>query len=155
MKAIVVLGLLAACAAPVSAQTWSREQQEIIEQIRRCNDGWVASIEEKRFQAYGAVCPETRNALFWYPGSAKPAPYGGPDGVWSQSSAQNRTVSWHDMRPVTVQVDGDLAFIYYAVTWIVEANTGETRRAPSHRLTVFQRLNGRWLMAGGTIAAAN
>ena len=101
------------------------------------------------------MCPETRDARYWYPGSKAPSPYGGPDGVWARSSAANRAVSWQDLKPVAVHIDGDVALAYYAVTWTVEPNSGEPRRNPSHRLTVFRRVNGQWLMAGGTIAAAN
>jgi hypothetical protein len=54
-----------------------------------------------------------------------------------------------------MQVDGDLALIYYAVTWTVEPVNGAIRQRPSHRLNVFKRVNGRWLMAGGTVTAAN
>jgi hypothetical protein len=150
---IVVAGLLAA--SPVAAQNWSHEQQAVIDQIKRCNDGWVESIARKTFELYAKTCPETRDARFWYPGSAAPSQYGGPDGVWSRSSAANRAVSWQDLKAITVQIDGDVALIYYAVTWTVFPTSGESRRAPSHRLTVLRRINGQWLMAGGTIAAAN
>jgi Domain of unknown function (DUF4440) len=74
--------------------------------------------------------------------------------VWSRSSAANRAVSWQDLKPISVQIDGDVALIYYSVTWTVVPMSGESRRNPSHRLTVFRRVNGQWLMAGGTIAAA-
>jgi hypothetical protein len=80
---------------------------------------------------------------------------GGPDGVWIRSSGANRAVSWQDLKPITVQIDGDVALAYYAVTWTVVPMSGESRPNPSHRLTVFRRSNGKWLMAGGTIAAAN
>jgi hypothetical protein len=150
---IVVVGLLRA--SPVSAQTWTHEQQAVIDQIKRCNDGWVESIARKTFELYATPCPEAPEARFWYPGSAAPMPYGGPDGVWSRSSAANRAVSWQDLKPITVQIDGDVALAYYAVTWTVFPTSGESRRNSSHRMTVFRRVNGQWLMAGGTIAAAN
>lgn len=155
MKRIIILVGVWLVASPVSAQNWSPGQQAVIDQIKRCNDGWVESIAKKAFELYATSCPETKDARFWYPGSAAPAPYGGPEGVWSRSSAANRAVSWQDLKPITVQIDGDVALIYYAVTWRVFPNSGEPRPAPSHRLTVFRRVNGLWLMAGGTIAAAN
>jgi hypothetical protein len=149
---IIVIGVL--FASPVSAQLWSPGEQSVIDQITRCNDAWMESIARKTFEVYAKSCPETREARFWYPSSAAPSPYGGPDGVWSRSSAANRAVSWQDLKPITVQIDGDVALAYYAVTWTVVPHSGESRQAPSHRLTVFRRVNGHWLMAGGTIAAA-
>ena len=137
------------------AQNWSAHQKEIIEQVRRCNDGWVASIRQKDFNTFDAVCPATSDAVFWYTGSDAPAPYGGPKGVWIGSSSGNRSVTWEELQPLTVQIDGDLAFIYYAVTWTREPNSGGMLRSRSRRMTVFQRRNGQWLMAGGTIATVS
>ena len=137
-----------------SAQSWSSAQQEIIEQVRRCNDAWVTSIAEKRFEIYDLACPATEQAVFWYTASDRPQTYKGPNGLWAYSSSNNRAVSWRDLEPITVQVDGDLAFIYYTVTWTVVPNSGGPRPNPSRRFTVFQRRNGRWLMAGGSVAPA-
>lgn len=94
-----------------TGQTWSPAQQEIIEQIKRCNDAWVSSIEQKRFEVYDAVCPATDQAVFWYTGrDGAPAPYKGSNGLWTTSqSSQNRAFSWGDLEPVTVQIDGDVA----------------------------------------------
>ena len=67
-RIIITIGLL--CASPVSAQSWSPDQQAAIDQVRRCNDGWVESVAHKKFELHTSVCPETRDARFWYPGSA-------------------------------------------------------------------------------------
>jgi ketosteroid isomerase-like protein len=147
MNPVIVAVLLQA------AQSWSPAQQEIIEQIKRCNDAWVASIEQKRFEVYDAVCPATEQAVFWYTARDAPVAYKGSTGLWAGSSSQNRTVSWRDLEPVSVQVDGDVAYIYYAVTWTVEPQSGPKGDNRSRRLTVFHKRNGRWHMSGGSIAA--
>jgi ketosteroid isomerase-like protein len=138
-----------------TGQTWSPAQQEIIEQIKRCNDAWVSSIEQKRFEVYDAVCPATDQAVFWYTGrDGAPAPYKGSNGLWTTSqSSQNRAFSWGDLEPVTVQIDGDVAYFYYGVTWSFESNEGTRTNNRSRRLTVFQKRNGRWYMSAGSIAA--
>ena len=147
MNPVIVAVLLQA------AQSWSPAQQEIIEQIKRCNDAWVASIEQKRFEVYDAVCPATEQAVFWYTGRDVPVAYKGSNGTWAMSSSLNRAVSWRDLEPVTVQVDGDVAYAYYAVTWSFEPHSGPKSDNPSRRLTVFHKRNGRWLMSAGSIAA--
>jgi len=152
---ISLVALFVTSPAIVPAQRWSTQQQEIIDQVRRCNDGWVASIEQRRFEAFDAVCPQTADAVFWYSAADRPVPYRGSNGFWSSTVAGIRSESWRDLQPVAVNVEGDLALIYYSVTWTLVPNTGEARDVPSRRLTVFQRRNGRWLMAGGTIAPAS
>ena len=152
MNLVVLPAALAAPLAP-PAQSWSPAQQEVIEQVRRCNDAWVASHVDRRFEVYDAVCPATEHAVFWYTGSEAPVTYKGPDGVWARSAAANRGYAWQDLQPVAVQVDGDVAYIYYSVTWLPEPKTGPAVPRRSRRLTVFQRRNGGWLMSGGSIAA--
>lgn len=153
MKRIIIIVVAWLGTSPVSAQSWSPAQQAVIDQITRCNDGWVESIARKTFELYATSCPETRDALYWYTSLAAPIPYGGADGMWSRSSAANRGVSWRDLKPGTVHIDGDVALVYYEVTWTTEPVSGEGRPATSRRFTVFRRVNGRWLMAGGTITA--
>jgi len=156
MNPILVLVLLAS--GPVelqapSAQKWSPAQQEIIDQIRRCNDAWVAAHVEKRFEVYDSVCPATEQAVFWYTGGdGTPVTYNGAKGTLAASILKTRGVSWKDLQPVAVQVDGDVAYIYYSVTWIPEPETGPASPRPSRRLTVFQFRGDRWLMSGGSIA---
>ena len=137
-----------------SVQGWSAAQQEIIDQVRRCNEAWVMSITEKRFEVFDAACPATEGAVFWYTTNAAPETYKGPNGLWAKSSSGNRSVSWSDLQPVAVQVNGDVAFIYYSVTWTLLPNSGQSVSHPSRRFNVFQRRNGRWLMSGGSVAPA-
>ena len=146
MNHIILNAVLAAL------QPWSPAQQEIIDTIKRCNDAWVASIAQNRFDVYDSACPATDRAVFWYTASETPVTYKGPEGLWAFAAKQNRAVSWRDLETLGVQVDGDVAYIYYSVTWTAEPNAGGVVHKPSRRLTVFQRRNGRWLMAAGSVA---
>lgn len=152
MTRMLLLVALVLAIRMVSAQTRSAGERELIDQLARCNDGWSESIARKDYALFATVCPETSEAVFWYGGDA-PVRYGGPNGLWSTSSASNRSVSWRDLQPVAVQIDGDTALVYYSVVWTVQPNDGQPQQRPSRRLTVFRRHDGRWLMAGGTVAA--
>ena len=152
MNTIVWLAVLGTgLGAPI--QSWSPAQQEIIDQIRRCNDAWVASHAEKRFEIYDSACPATDEAVFWYTGGAAPERYKGPNGVWASSIGRNRSIAWQDLQPVVVTVDTDVAYIYYSVTWTPQPVAGPALPRTSRRLTVLQRHKGKWIMSGGTIAA--
>jgi hypothetical protein len=41
----------------VSAEGWSPSQQAVIDQVRRCNDGWIESIRHKAFERLTTVRP--------------------------------------------------------------------------------------------------
>lgn len=154
MKTACVFVLLITWPASGSAQSWSNEQQELIAQVKRCNDGWSDSIKHKKYELFERACPETEGAVFWYTNAEKPVVYEGATGLWSGSVAANRSATWSDLQATVIQIDGDLGLIYYSVVWTVEPNTGEARAVPTRRLTVFRRRNGSWLMAGGSVAPA-
>jgi ketosteroid isomerase-like protein len=136
------------------AQSWSNEQQELIAQVKRCNDGWSESIKHKKFDLFQTACPETAGAVYWYTNAERPVKYEGATGFWRGSADANRGATWTDLQPTEIQIDGDLGLIYYSVVWTVEPKAGEARQTPTRRLTVFRRVGQRWLMAGGSIASA-
>ena len=152
-KTVLVFVLLITWSTSGSAQTWSSEQRDLIAQVKRCNDGWSESIKQKKFDLFRMACPETASAVYWYTNPEKPVKYEGATGFWRGSADANRSATWTDLQPIEIQIDGDLGLIYYSVVWTVETKAGETRQAPSRRLTVFRRVDKRWLMAGGSIAS--
>lgn len=152
-NAFVAAALFFAAPTWLSSQTWSPPEQAIIDLVARCNDGWSESIQRKDFNLFTRACPETSDAVYWYTDGEAPQVFAGPDGVWSRASVRQKRASWEGLRAVKVQIHGDVALIYYSVVWVVDLISGEIRRNPSRRLTVFRRQNGRWLMAGGSIGA--
>jgi len=148
-----VCALLMAWSTSGSAQSWSREQLELIAAVERCNDGWSESIKHKKFELFQTACPETASAMYWYTNAQKPVKYEQATGAWRGSADANRSATWADLQPIVIQIDGDLGLIYYSVVWTVEPNAGDRRQSPTRRLTVFRRVGQRWLMAGGSIAS--
>ncbi len=149
----ILIFALAAAPMLAEAQDWSPAQQEIIDVIARCNDGWSQSLAAKEFQIFATVCPESPATVFWYTGRDTPIKYSGETGLWRLAAASGAVYSWSRLVPKTVDVNGDLALIYFDVTWVVEPPTGEKRTNPSRRLTVLRRTDGHWTLVGGAITA--
>jgi ketosteroid isomerase-like protein len=139
---------------PVStlAQSWSQAQLQIIDQTRRCNDGWSRSVEAKDFDLFADACPQADGAVYWYTNTPTPVAYAADKDVWPNAAASGNRVEWGSFEPNTVLVTGDTALIYYSIVWTIIAPDGGIVRAPSRRLSVFERRDGSWLMAGGQIS---
>ncbi len=103
---------------------------------------------------YTNACPTDDNALWWYATSEEPGVLGGPNGMWRSASSQLAGVTWHSFEAVAVQIFGDIALVYYAVTWAPELPTGTVMQIPSRRTTTFQRRGNTWLQVGGMIGYA-
>jgi hypothetical protein len=142
-----LLVLLALPTAASDARTFTTEQQAVIDQVRRCNDAWTASVAERRYEIFSAACPHEEGALWWYP-DVEPGPF---RAVW-ENSVRLAGITWRDLEPVAVTIDGDLALVYYVVTWSPTAITGETAAFTTRRLTVMRLREGAWVQMGGSIA---
>jgi hypothetical protein len=145
----ILAAIVSVAALAASNQSWSPEQEAVIEQIRRCNSAWTASVAEKRYEVFTAACPHEEGALWWYP-DVEPGPF---RAVW-ENSVRLARVTWRDLEPLAVAIDGDLALVYYVVTWSPTAISGETATFTTRRLTVMLRRAGVWVQMGGSIAPA-
>jgi hypothetical protein len=90
--------------------------------------------------------------VFWYTGGPAPITCGGDSGLWVSSAATGNLPTWSNLVPNTVQVQGDLALIYFEVLWTINTPDGQALQNPSRRMLVMRRVDGRWLVAGGTVA---
>jgi ketosteroid isomerase-like protein len=145
----VLVIVLANIAIAVNAQTFSAEQQAVIDQVRRCNDGWTAAVAGRDFERFADACPHDADALWWYTDTDQPGTFAQ---VFAFSSGQAARNQWRDFVPVSVRIDGDHAFVYYEITWQPTTADGETRTAPSRRFTAMRRDGGVWVQIGGSIA---
>lgn len=151
MRTRLVGTLLAFVASAAMGQSFSPDQQAVIDQLLRCHDGWSAAVAEKRLERFTDVCPHTESALWWYTDIEQPGTF---RQVWD-GGLQGGIVRnpWRDLLPVAVVIDGDIALVYFEVTWQPSTAGGETRTVRSRRLTVFQRQNDEWAQIGGAIAS--
>lgn len=152
IRFLLLSSLFGFAVASMGQQTVNREDA-VLDQIRACNDGWVESIKRDDFAAFESVCPREPDAWFWYQNREAPVALGGADGLWTAQSPQMRDIAWENLELVRMRFVGDLALVYYTVTWIPEMVDAEPVRLRSRRFTVLHQVDGVWVQAGGTIMA--
>jgi hypothetical protein len=135
-----------------AAQPWTSDQQELLDLVAQCNDGWAESHREDDFRIFVEACPELPGAMAWYTGSPARVQYSANDEFWSGANRSGAEFSWEFQEPIDIFVDRDVAAVYFPVVWTIEAPDGTTVRVPSRRMSTLVRRNGRWLFAASSIA---
>ena len=132
-------------AVPSSGQTWTAEEQTLIDQVERC---WVLWAEED-FDAYARGCPNDPAMRFWFMHEGMPNLGPNQWKEWAKANWPRYHFFYHEIRPVAIRTFGDVALYYYWVTYQMENPNGIVESASEVRLEVFQRRDGRWVGIGG------
>jgi Domain of unknown function (DUF4440) len=150
MKTLTLVLLLI---IPLSAQAqeWTTEQQEVLDHIQACWDAW----ETKVYDNWVEVCRPAKNELWWTTSEALP---GNLEYDRKLSEAQWKTSEieylWNEIRPLAVQIHGDVALVYfYALfSWTED---GEEVSAEQKRFEAFRKVDGQWMVIGGMVVPTN
>jgi len=135
------------------AQNWTTEQQEVIDHIKSCWDGWVKALEEKNFDIWAEVCPFDEDAAYWFTFSGTPAIGTGIQkrGLTGGLFLKWKKVDWLDLRPISIKIDGDVALVHFYGVWVEEDYKGEVSQTEDKRFEVFRKKDGQWTFIGGMV----
>ena len=148
---LVLIALL--IAVPGSAQQWTQEEQSVIDHVKSCWDAWVDALADETPDRFFQACPEDENAHYWWTSDAAPQNRESVERSWSQIREVDD--DWADLRPIHVNVFGDVAIIQFYGYW--KANTPDGLVRTQHKRTeVFQQRGGGWVFLGaqGTPSSA-
>lgn len=107
---LCALALVAASVTALPAQQLSPEQQQVVDHIKMCWDAWIAAQAEETPDRFYEKCQQDEHALLWWTEDGAPQ---GRDWVyrnWQRWSEID--VDWADLRPVAVNIFGDVAIVY-------------------------------------------
>lgn len=137
-----------------SAQNWTAEQQEVIDQIKSCWDAWVKALGEKNYDIWAEACPCDEDAVGWSASEGAPLIV---QEYWKRSITGGlvpwfNKINWIDLRPISIKIDGDVALVHFYGVWVVEDYKGEAFQLESKRFEVFRKKDGQWTVIGGMVA---
>ena len=143
MKRLVTVAFAMFAVAPqLMAQDFSEEEQE----------AW-STLETQLNHAYAGEWDRNQEYLhpdlvLWGPESEVPYPMTeSGQALWQTFIARSGTVLGHELTPVTVVVDGDVAIINFYVRALVEATPGGTVEWVSWRgHNTWKKRGNRWLL---------
>ena len=129
----------------LAAQTWSAEQQEIIDFGEACWTSWAT----ESWDAYARACPADSGMRYWDMSQSVPALGHTSWRRWSEAMWPRMDPFHYEIRPISIQILGDVALYYFYATFNNEFADNRITTANHHELAVFQRRDGSWVLIGG------
>ncbi len=142
---LAVVALALAYATPAQAQQWTAEEQEVLEFITECWDAWVEALADETPDHFYETCRQDERTLFWWTTDGAPNSVRTVYRNWKYW--REVTVDWADMRPIAVNIFGDVAIVYLYSYWIANTPDGPVT-AEYKRTEVFQRRDEGWTFIG-------
>jgi len=148
MRSRLLWVILLACAPhPLSAQSWTAAEQEIIDLNQACWDAWAS----EDLNAVRRTCNEHADARGWW--TAETAPQIGWFAKnaerWAAASTPRDTWVYWDIRPLSVRIFDNTALIHFWATHTHEDRQGRLTTQSQKHLNIWQRIDGRWTWIGG------
>ena len=147
---LVVLGF--AVGAPGSAQQWTTEQSDVLAFAEGCWVGWTRAVEAHDNEVWRSACRPTEDLKWWWMPDPVPETAATLDRQFAWQVEHIERVVWWDVRPISVDIVGDVAAVmFYAEgSWI--GTDGEPVDFGSKRLELFRRDGSTWAFMGGMVS---
>ena len=143
-NALLLLPLLL-IPAPASAQSWTQEEQELIDHIKMCWDAWIDTRPQPDHQRFFERCPWSEDVSMWWTNDGMPQTLERTVRNWVNPPVD---VMWLDLNPIAVRIWDDIGMVQMYAIW--KAKTPEGLVNTEYKRTeIFRRVNGRWVFMGG------
>jgi ketosteroid isomerase-like protein len=148
MKPTVLLLTLSSLAvsAPLLAQEWSSEEQEVIDTLAHCWDVWMEGVEAGSPDGWISEC-STPTATYW--GAPDGAPNGNDFIRRNWEMIRTHDLGWVDIRPLSINVEDGVAVLHFYGYWRAPSADGGEIVTEARRTEVFRRIDGSWKLIAG------
>lgn len=145
MRAIKTILLLAflSVAGPSFAQTWTADQQSVVDDLKECWDIFVQSVKDDDPNAWIDECTDDFR-YWWIDGTPNDADFFRRN--WA--AAVEASEFWVSLRPISIQIFDDIAIMHFYGQWSTKVPDGRIINEQK-RTEVFRRSSNRWLLVAG------
>jgi len=144
LSLFTILILCSLISLPLTAQNWTAEEQEVLDQIKKAWDYWEKAVKEKDLNIWiDNVKPADDWQGWWTSESA----------LWTMENDKRnfdkwlkniKNYYWESVFPLSIKVYEDLALIHFYATYTVEDKSGKSTRYEEKRFEVYRKIEGIW-----------
>jgi hypothetical protein len=135
---VLALSLVLLLASGASAQSWTEEEQAVLDTLKTCWDAWQEATQQEDFDVWLSKCQPAPNYSMWWTDLGAPV---GPEFDRRMfdfiSSLNERWIAFH---PVAMRIHGDVAIVHFYGYWQPTVD--------GKRVTTVKK-DGRWMFLGG------
>lgn len=150
-RLLFVVGLFVACTLPAAAQQWDAEQLEVLEFMEGCWSAWTRTVAAHDQSEWTNECRPADDLHWWWGTDSVPENKTSLSRQFAWQVEHIERVVWWDVRPLVVNITGDVAIIMFFAegSWI--GTDGVPVDFRSNRLDLFRRDDTGWSFLGGMV----
>ena len=148
MKLLLLVVLVTYFLLPITAlaQSWTEQEQELLDHIAICWDAWLEGLEKNKPEIWVEKCNTNEKYSMWW------TDQGAPEGldVIKRNFETFRTIDldWIDIRPVAIKVFDNVGIVQFYGYWKAKTEDGSVT-TEYKRTEVFLKVDGKWSFLGG------
>jgi len=134
-----------------NAQTWSAEQQEILDHVKMCWTAWSETVNAKDLTPWLEGCQPSEDIQAWSTSGGVLWNLDFQSREFPEWVKSVRRYWWQTVQPLDIKVYDDTALIWFFATFAVEDTSGTVTRIQQKRFEVMQRYDGGWHWVGAMV----
>jgi len=150
MKGVTLFALVLLLQPSASAQSWSAEEQAVLNQLQTCFRTWSDALAEKNVDVWARACPHDENIVAWWEGENAPQPgLANPLQNFATFAElyASRRARLLEVRPLAVRIRGQAAVVFYYLHWTWLDKQGDPKEGQVKRAEWFFQSQGKWTLA--------
>jgi len=152
LSLLTVLILCFFLSLPLTAQNWTAEEQEVLDQIKKGWTFWEKAVQAKDLNLWIDNMQPADDWSGWWTSDG---------GLWTHEKEERlfdkwvenvNDYYWEGLQPLSIKVYDDFALAYFYATYNIEDKTGKVTRYEDKRLEVYRKIDGIWRWTGAMVA---
>jgi hypothetical protein len=149
---LTVLILCFFISLPLTAQNWTAEEQEVLDQIKKGWASWEEAVKAKDLNIWLENVQPADDWSGWWTSDG---------GLWTLETDKRtfddrmknvNKVYWEGLQPLSIKIYDNVALAYFYSTYNVEDSTGKTTRYEDKRFEVYRKVDGIWRVTGTMVS---
>ncbi len=135
------------------SQNWTPEEKEILERVKYGWSTWEKAVANKDYSIHLNAMSRPDDFRCWWTSDSYLSSFEDTQKNFDFLIKDISKFKCIAIKPVEIQVHGDVAFIWFYATTAVENKKGNTNTNEQKRFEVYRKVDGEWIWSAGMVDA--
>ena len=135
----------------IRAQNWNSEELEIIKRVEIGWSSWQEAVNQKDLSIWLNAVNLTDDWKCWWTEDGALWDVADTKRNFELFSKDVKKYYWMNVNPLSVEVHGDVAFIWFYALFTIEDINGKTTTTEDKRFEVYRKIDGKWRWSAGMV----
>ena len=135
----------------LNAQNWTAEEKAILEKAKISWQSWEEAVNQKDLSIWLEKTNPSDHFVSWLTGQGGIRTLDNVKSDFEMRYKNIERVCWSNVTPLKIRVTGDVGFIWYYASFVVEQKDGTIMNGEHKRFEVHRKINNEWRWEAGMV----